>query len=307
MSKPEKKAAGRRNLWIVLALVVIVIIAVVSAVWILVSVISPLVGYKAEDTKSYSGEVTVDNVYLELKIFNGPIQVSTWNNAEYKIDLTIEARGSSQEDAEDNLNALTINFDESVVQEQKRLVLNYDVPSSIPPNISMEADVVLPANAMIDLDLDSSNGAIYLADVKGGNLSTVTSNGRVVFDNVYAENLTTVTSNGRVEGDVEAKDTVLSTSNGEIDLTIPCTVSGEYSLSTSNAKIELTVSSSTEVGYDLDLSTSNADININLSNLVYSLDQKTSKKAQSEGFSGKAVQVTIEASTSNGNIYVDTS
>jgi len=84
LSKPEKKVAGRRNLWIVLALVVIVIIAVVSAVWILVSLISPLGGYKAEDTESYSDEVTVDDVYLEREIFNGPIQVSTWNNAEQK-------------------------------------------------------------------------------------------------------------------------------------------------------------------------------------------------------------------------------
>ena len=62
-----------------------------------------------------------------------------------------------------------------------------------------------------------------------------------------------------------------------------------------------------EVGYDLDLSTSNGDIDINLSGLNYSLDQKTRKKAQSKGFDGKAVQIVIEASTSTGNIDVDTS
>ena len=135
----------------------------------------------------------------------------------------------------------------------------------------------------------------------------VTSNGRLVFSNVYAESITGTTSNGRIEGDVEATDTVLSTSNGKIDLTIPCSVSGEYDLSTSNGDIKLTVSSSAEVGYDLDLSTSNGDIDINLSGLNYSLDQKTHKKAQSEGFSGKTVQIIIEASTSNGNIDVYTS
>jgi len=297
----------RRNQWIVLALIAIVIIAVISAVLILISLFWPLGLYKAEDTKSYSGIVTVDKVYLEVDNFNGPIQVSTWDNAEYKIDLAIEARGSSEENAEDNLNDLKINFDKSMVQDQERLILNYDVPSLIKSKISIEVDAVLPTDAMIELDLHSSNGDIDLTDVEGSTLRMVTSNGRLVFSNIYAESITGTTSNGRIEGDVEATDTVLTTSNGKIDLTIPCTVSGEYDLSTSNGDIKLTVSSSTEVGYDLDLSTSNGDIDINLSGLNYSLDQKTSKKAQSEGFSGKAVQIIIEASTSNGNIDVYTS
>ena len=112
--------------------------------------------------------------------------------------------------------------------------------------------------------------------------------------------------NGRIGGDVEARDTVLSTSNGKIDLTLPCTVSGEYDLSTSNGAIELTVSSNPQVGYDLDLSTSNADIDIDLSDLDYSRDQRTSKEARTEEFSGKAVQITIKADTSNGTIDVYT-
>ena len=263
--------------------------------------------YEAEDTKSYSGMVTVDKVYLEVDNINGPIRVSTWDKAEYSIDLTIKARGSSRKNAEDNLDDLKIDFNEREVQGQKRLILKYDVPFLAQSRYSIEVDVVLPADAMIDLDLDSSNGGIYLTDVAGDKLKMATSNGRLVFDNVYAESITGKTSNGRIEGDVEAKDTVLSTSNDKIDLTIPCTVSGEYDLSTSNGAIELMVSSSPQVGYDLDLSTSNADIDINLSGLDYSQNQRTSKKAQSEGFSGKAVQIIIKASTSNGNIDVNTS
>ena len=304
--KPAKEF-GRRNLWIGLALVAIVIVAVVGAAWMFSPLFSPLGKYKAYDTKSYGGMVPVDKVYLEVDNFNGPIRVSTWDNAEYKIDLTIEARGTSQENAEDYLKDLKINFDESVVQGEKRLILNYDVPFLAHSRYAIEVNAVLPADAMIDLDLDSSNGAIYLTDVEGGTLRMKTSNGRLVFDDVYAESITGETSNGRIEGDVEARDTDLSTSNGKISLTIPCTVSGEYDLVTTNGDMKLTVSSSTEVGYDLDLSTSNGDIDINLSGLNYSVNQKTSKKAQTEGFSGKTVQIILEASTSNGNIDVDTS
>lgn len=301
--KPAKEFA-RHNLWIGLALVAIVIVAVVGAAWVFSPLFSPVWKYKVYDTKSYSGMVPVDKVYLEVDNFNGPIRVWSWDDAEYKIDLTIEARGISQKNAEDNLKALEINFDESVIQGEKRLILNYDVPFLAHSRYAVEVNVVLPEDASIDLDLDSSNGDIYLTDLEGGTLRMDTSNGRLIFDNVYAESITAETSNGRIEGDVEAGDTVLTTSNGKMDLTIPCTVSGEYDLTTSNGDIKLKVSSSTDVGYDLDLSTSNGDIDINLSGLNYSVNQRTSKKAQTEGFSGKDVQIIMEASTSNGNIDV---
>ena len=133
-----------------------------------------------------------------------------------------------------------------------------------------------------------------------------TSNGPLVFNKISADSITGDTSNGGIEGTVEAPDTVLSTSNSGISLTLPCSVSGRYDLSTSNGNVKLKVSSSSQVGYDLDLATSNGDIDITLPGLEYSRNQKTSKEAQSEGFSTKAVQIIIEASTSNGNIDVET-
>ena len=128
-----------------------------------------------------------------------------------------------------------------------------------------------------------------------------------LFDNVRAEILTGRTSNARVEGTAEAKDTVLSTSNGRIELRIPSTISSKYDLRTSNGAIELKVSQQPQVGYNLDLSTSNANININLPNLDYGLNQKTEKRAQTTGFGSKAIQITIRAATSNGNIDINTS
>lgn len=256
--------------------------------------------YREEDTKSYSGTVTAGKVYLEVDNFNGPIRVSTWDKAEYSVDLTIKAR--SKQDLDD----LKIDFDESGTQDQSRLTLKYDIPQSARSKYVIEVDVSLPADAVIDLDLDSSNGGIYLTGIEGDELRMSTSNGPLVFDDVYGESVRGGTSNGRIEGDVESKDAVLSTSNGKIDLTIPCTVNGEYVLGTSNGAIELIVSPSAQVGYDLDLSTSNAGIDIDLSDLDYTQNQRTKKAAKTEGFSGKAVQIVIEASTSNGAIDVDT-
>jgi len=302
---PRREVAKRPIPWTWLVIAVIVIVAVIASASILFSaLISPVGIYKAEDTKSYAGVVTVDRVYFEVDNFNGPIHVSTWNKAEYKIDVRIIARGDSQKSAEDNLNDLKIVLDDSIIQEQKRLVLKYDVPFLAYGRYSIEVNAVLPANSVIDLDLESSNGGVYLTNIKGQTLRLATSNGPIVFDGAYAESIKGQTSNGYINGRIEAKDTSLSTSNSRIELTIPCSISAKYVLSTSNGAIALAVSPSSEVGYDLDLSTSNGNISIGLSNLNYSQDQKNRKEAQTKEFISKTVQILIEASTSNSNIDV---
>ena len=113
------------------------------------------------------------------------------------------------------------------------------------------------------------------------------------------------TSNGGVRGTLEAPSTYLSTSNGGINLNLPSTASGRYDLGPSNAAIIIELSSSSTVGYDLDPSTSNGVIELGLPNLDYSRNTRTSKEAQTVGFSSKPVQVSIDASTSNAHISIE--
>lgn len=266
----------------------------------------PLGDYRAEDTRSFSGLMTAGNVYLEVDNFNGFVRVSTWNKDEYKIDIHIKAKGTSDADAEKNIEAYKIDFDESVVQGQGRLILGYDIPVTAHSKYSVGVEAFLPEQASIEVDLTSSNGGIYLNDIDGDSLTIETSNGEIVFDSVSAQTISGETSNGRIKGNLEAPDTFLSTSNGEIELNLQCTVTGEYILRTSNGGIDLEVSPSTDVGYDLDLSTSNGNIDINLPNLEYSLNQKDSKKARTSDFEDKPVRLTIEGDTSNGNIDIET-
>lgn len=263
--------------------------------------------YRVERTRAFEGDASADMVYFEVENRNGAIRVSTWDKSEYKVELTIKAKGSTDDEAERIIESLDIDLVEQLSQGQLRLVLDYDISSEIWRRLSIEVAVVLPADAEIGLDLESSNGGIYLSEITGDTVIIKTSNGRLDLDGVYVESLRGSTSNGRIEGVIEAEDASLSTSNGRIDLTIPCTVSGEYDLSTSNGDIELTVSPSQQVGYDIDLSTSIGDINLDLSDLEYSKDKRTSKEVQTTGFASRSVQITIEADTSIGDIDVDTS
>ncbi len=255
-------------------------------------------------TLTLTNTVVTDRVYLEIDNFNGPIQVSTWDKVEYRIDLEIKARGSSQNEAKEYVDQFNVDFDETEDQDQKRLILKYDVPSLTRSRYSIKVTVSLPASAIIDLDLDSSNGQISLANINGNDLKLETSNGPLIFDNVYGNDISGKTSNGGIEGWVDAKYASLSTSNARVKITIPCTYNGEYHLITSNGAIELFISPSLQVGYDLDLSTSNGNIDIDLTDLRFFENQRTNKKAQTEEFDNKSIHMIVQASTSNANIEI---
>ncbi|UCH57386.1 MAG: DUF4097 family beta strand repeat protein [Candidatus Bathyarchaeota archaeon] len=262
--------------------------------------------YRATDTKTFTGPVLAKGIYLEVDNFNGPIQVSTWARDEYSIELDIRAKGETQSEAERHMEELDIEFRDTDDQGKKRLTLGYDIPPMAHSLYSITVRAYLPGEAVIELDLGSNNGGISLEDLGGGVIYLSTSNGALSFENVRVERVRASSSNGGIFGDLSAKYADFSTSNGRIELSLSSTVSGEYHLGTRNGWIELDLSSSAQVGYDIDLSTSNGGIDIDLPNLDYRIDQNTRKRVVTEGFSGKLIQITIHASTSNAGIDVGT-
>jgi hypothetical protein len=260
--------------------------------------------YRAEEVFPFDGVATADEISLEISTFNGYIRVYTWDQAEYSIDLTVRARGNTDKDAEDNIDDFDVDFSENTVGGQLNLVLEHNVPATKTNLYSLLVEIHVPADATYDTDLITSNGAISLNDMVGDLLRITTSNGEVSFENVAAERIVAVPSNAQIRGDLEAPDTTLSTSNGKIDLDLPCTVSGTYGLVTSNAAVELDVSAAADVGYSVDLTTSNASVDLRLDDLEYTTNERTRKKAKTAGFDDKAVQITISGSTSNGSVDV---
>jgi hypothetical protein len=279
--------------------------------------------YVVEESKSYSGPVTVEKVYLEVESINGPVRVSTWDKEEYGVELLIEASGYTEEEARQNLGELKIDLKDEIVEGRQRLALRMEPPHEDWRWYSVDVDVNLPAKAEADLDVGSKNGSVTLSELKGGKIRARTkngrielddvsageiecrtSNGRMVYDDVKAESMKCRTSNGHIEGVVESGDADLSTSNGKIDLTLPCTTSGDYRLHTSNGRIELTVSSDPKVGYDLDLHTSMNRVDVDLPELEYSKYRRTRLAARTAGFSEREVKIKIEADTSMGRIKV---
>jgi hypothetical protein len=262
--------------------------------------------YRAQDTRTFEGPLTADRVVLDVDIFNGGIEVSTWDRDEYRISALIKAKGGTDAEAEEYLDMFEFDLDEGLVGGKVWLVLRHNIQPSLRSRYSVMVEAYLPEDATVDLDLDSSNGGIDLVEIAGGVIDIRTSNGDIDFDDVTAGSVNAYTSNGRVDGSLEAPDVQIVTSNAHIGLDTPCTVTGNYVLRTSNAGVHVSVSGSTGVGYDVDLSTSNGDVHVDLSDLGYTRNLKASKAARTRGFEEKAVRITISATTSNGGIVIDT-
>jgi hypothetical protein len=259
---------------------------------------------QAEGVKTYSGALTTSRIYVEINNFNGPIQVNTGVAASYKVTMTIIAKGISQQQADERLQEFidNIQFSDVVVQNQHRLIVQYNLASNLYSRYSVAVDVRLPVDALLEANLESSNGGISMSQVSGSILQLTTSNGALSFDEVAADQITGQTSNGMIEGKLSANQTQLSSSNGGMTLQLAPPQSGEYDLSTSNGPVRITLSPTSNIGYDLDLSTSNGDIDINLPDLEYTENQSTSKIAATVGFETKEIQVVLVVDTSNSNI-----
>lgn len=128
----------------------------------------------------------------------------------------IKAKGATDAKAKENLESFEFELDEEWVGDSVRLVLRHNMRPSLRSMYSVSVEARLPQDTVIDLDLDTSNGGIDLAEIAGGVIEVRTSNGGVDFYDVTAESINAYTSNGRVDGSLEAHEVHITTSNAGI-------------------------------------------------------------------------------------------
>jgi hypothetical protein len=261
--------------------------------------------YSTEESMNFPGAATESTVLFVVENVNGQIEVDTWDRDEYNIGVTVRAKGTTEEDVQDALEKVDITLDDRVTAGRRELILTISVPKLTWMKVSVSMTVTLPADATIDLDLITVNGNIETSNIAGGDLSLHSTNGEVSFDHVYAPKIASSTTNGRIRGYVEAGTMTATTTNGQIDLTLPSTRSGSYTLSTTNGDIDVNVDPSENTGFYIDLRTTTGDITIDIEGLTYDTDTAKHKSAQSIGFASKTIQIEVDASTTIGSVTVD--
>jgi len=280
-------------------------------------------GHRVHKNRVFTGELPEQKIEFSVDNINGPIKITTWEKEEYRVELEIVAGGTSIDGAERYMEQLRIDLMETIVEDQKRLNLIIEKPKETWRYYSVDIEVFLPLKAIVDLDLESSNGPISIFNVNGekanihtsnGNLtiektkySTIkgkTSNGKINISNIDADIIDLKTSNGLIQGKLEGREVKLKTSNGRIFLNMPCEQSGIYQLCTSNGDIVARVARGEHIGYSVDLHTNLSNVNVDLPQLSYRRDRKNSKVTETMGYESKDVKIKIEANTSLGRIEV---
>lgn len=260
---------------------------------------------KAEETRTLTGDVTQGSLDFMVRNYNGVIFVETWDSPEYKIDLHIEARANTDAKAQENLEKLKEELTDTIQGGSQQVSLEFDNPFSEWTFYSITITVFLPEDVLNELDLQTSNGAIFITDVICDTAILDTSNGMIEFDGLEAVVIDASTSNGKITGLLQGEEVDLSTSNGSVDLNLPCTISGEYKIDTSNGGISITVPDAGNIGYDIDADTSLGNINVNLDNLDYTRNEDKHVSAKTEGYDSRAIQIVLEVETSIGGIDIN--
>jgi len=159
-------------------------------------------------------------------------------------------------------------------------------------------------------DVDTNNGSIDLCALNTDQANITTSNGKISAAKITSDILNLTTSNSQITVyDCNLKHINCNTSNSSIKVVDIATTSlSNVDLNTSNGKIELYFSDKNAI-FNLEAQTSMGHINIDIPNLVYTLNnqQNLGNKrvlAHSANYSSQENSVNVIASTLNGSINI---
>ena len=260
--------------------------------------------YRATETVSLEAPLDADALTLTVENVNGAIDVSSWSGDSVEIDFEIKAKGSTNSEAERNIDDFQYDLQDSTVGGTQELSLTFPISNTKWNLYSVFVTVKVPDGVETELILDSTNGAIGVEDMMLTDITVETTNGAINLDDVESPTIFADTTNGGIFGTVMSSDTHFSTTNGILNIELTA-ISGEHDFDTTNGIIELTLPTASNIGYSLNLDTSIGAIDVNLPNMDYSVDRSRNKIGETEGFRSKDIQITINADTTIGAIELN--
>ena len=237
---------------------------------------------------------------MTLKTVNGGVEANAWDDGGYRTVARLSARATSEQEARDNLARLKVTHTDQL--SNGRLTLSTVI--AFPANVnnlggSLESDV--PREPSYILNLATTNGGIGVGGLGGSSVAADTTNGGIDLQSSF-NSVTLTTSNGGVVLDGTFNRGTVDTTNGGISGDIRSTASGSWDLETTNGGIDVDFDA-TGAGYDAEGSCTNGGIDLSFPGAeAVGTQSRTEKLVRTGGFSSKAIQVTIDASTTNGDV-----
>ena len=262
--------------------------------------------------------VTIDNDFggaarseILLSSFNGGVSVVPSPDGGYHLVAELYGRGTTEDDARQALDLLTLTNEDDLGQGTLRLsfVLASGTPDPVPLPIGLPRSLgnggtfrlEVPTQPAHDLEIQTSNGGVTVARMHGPLVQADSSNGGIEVTGDFTE-LDLSTSNAGIDLDGTFHDVAARSSNGGISADLQPTRSGKVLLSTSNAGIDVTVPRD-DSAFDITADTSNAEVRFDLEGRESEGDDEGTFR--SDDWSTADVQVTMELDTSNASISVE--
>lgn len=181
-----------------------------------------------ELTVAYNGRLEVDAAP------NGGIRISAWDRNEILVRAKVEAWGDTDSESRDRLNQVQVSTAGARVKADGPTSTTFGIKTG-DQKWSVSYEAFVPRK--IDLKLDSVNGGIHVADIRG-NLRFQTVNGGVTLSGVNGT-VKGETVNGGVHVDIagtrwEGEGLEVETVNGGVELSVPASFAANVHAETVN-------------------------------------------------------------------------
>jgi DUF4097 and DUF4098 domain-containing protein YvlB len=249
-----------------------------------------------QETESREVTIGSEEVKIDFSTFNGWIIIRSTDSNNLSVEII--KRGT-----EDGLNNIDIDFSDNVDSNGMHTIsLKAKRINSLLRNgqEGVRLEAYIPKTHSYFLDLESSNGKIEIIQVQGIELKMRTSNGRLTLNEIDFTEFEGQTSNGMIDGVIRSDNADLSTSNGQIDVTI--VGDGDYQMHTSNANVDIDLQ--TDLPTRVDASTSNARVEWNGIPITVDHSEPNRLRAHTRDYDGAKIKIDLNISTSNGNIQI---
>jgi DUF4097 and DUF4098 domain-containing protein YvlB len=243
---------------------------------------------REESLEVFEGNIAGD-ISVDVKIYNGYIEIYMWDKPSYRIEAVKWARAPTSEEAKEMAEDITVDFSE---EREEDITLVLKTEETITAGV--DVTVYLPRTTFTTVDVSTLNGHIKMEEMHATDVFLVTANGDITAD-VTADTLKVKTTNGKIRGFYHGSQTIIETGNGRIDVKLGTT--GEYDMKTTNGDIDITVASD----FTFNVRTTVGDITVEADNVVYTLEDKDHKK----GYTAADAPVVIIASTTTSSITVE--
>lgn len=251
---------------------------------------------------------------LTIETRNGAITVRTAEISDVYVSGRLRANGATLEQAQQRLDAIevaartvpgppaTLRVDVTCSEPPPHYNFGADIVIEVPRPCAVVADTgngsVVVEHAL-DVDADTSNGAIRLKQIDGA-VQAKTSNGSIVLRDISG-NVHVDSSNGNIVARDIGGDCIATTSNGSIECVATPSMRGRVDLRSSNGSVRVVVPA--ELAADVRLRTSNGRVRVDLGDAELR-DVETGKYTFAARMNGGGP--ILEATTSNGSVTLET-